>query len=325
MTTFETTTTALQLPTQDLPHDEAHLAGRRGVRGSPGRWSVPFGVRAGSGPACCPILRRRDGQRLDRRTAHRWVRSIGKRAGVGAAILTCFVPAPSWPLPSKRACRCGTCRSLRVMLILEPRPSTTGDARTSTATPPTSWWLSSRKAEHPRGALDRPYCLTCSRLSTWPSRQRHPRWNGPVMTPPSCSDPSAAITWAASTGGSSRWPTPPLRLSLSSVLTMSPVLSCSGSRSIRAWTRAASPSESPLRASSRPVRRRGAPSPRGTGRGRRGSAPPLRSLPSRRRTPPRSVGAGRPVRVPPDHQEARPTAHRQRVRCRRARSRNPYW
>ena len=30
-----------------------------------------------------PILRRQDGQRLDRRTAHRWVRSIGKRAGIG--------------------------------------------------------------------------------------------------------------------------------------------------------------------------------------------------------------------------------------------------
>jgi integrase len=30
-----------------------------------------------------PILRRRDGQRLDRRTAHRWVRAIGKRAGLG--------------------------------------------------------------------------------------------------------------------------------------------------------------------------------------------------------------------------------------------------
>ena len=29
-----------------------------------------------------PILQRRDGQRLDRRTAHRWVRSIGKRAGL---------------------------------------------------------------------------------------------------------------------------------------------------------------------------------------------------------------------------------------------------
>jgi integrase/recombinase XerD len=30
-----------------------------------------------------PILRRRDGQRLDRRTAHRWVRAISKRAGLG--------------------------------------------------------------------------------------------------------------------------------------------------------------------------------------------------------------------------------------------------
>lgn len=29
-----------------------------------------------------PILRRRDGERLDRRTAHRWVASIGKRAGL---------------------------------------------------------------------------------------------------------------------------------------------------------------------------------------------------------------------------------------------------
>jgi site-specific recombinase XerD len=30
-----------------------------------------------------PILCRADGQRLDRRTAHRWVRSIGRRAGLG--------------------------------------------------------------------------------------------------------------------------------------------------------------------------------------------------------------------------------------------------
>ena len=32
-----------------------------------------------------PILVRHDGQRLDRRAAHRWVRSIGKRAGIGLA------------------------------------------------------------------------------------------------------------------------------------------------------------------------------------------------------------------------------------------------
>src|ERR687898_557443 len=31
-----------------------------------------------------PILRRRDGQRLDRPTAHRWVHSIGRRAGLGS-------------------------------------------------------------------------------------------------------------------------------------------------------------------------------------------------------------------------------------------------
>ena len=31
-----------------------------------------------------PIIGRHDGQRLDRRTAHRWVRSIGKRAGLGS-------------------------------------------------------------------------------------------------------------------------------------------------------------------------------------------------------------------------------------------------
>jgi integrase/recombinase XerD len=31
-----------------------------------------------------PILRRQDGERLDRRTAHRWVRSIGKLAGLGS-------------------------------------------------------------------------------------------------------------------------------------------------------------------------------------------------------------------------------------------------
>jgi integrase/recombinase XerD len=30
-----------------------------------------------------PILRRQDNERLDRRTAHRWVRSIGERAGLG--------------------------------------------------------------------------------------------------------------------------------------------------------------------------------------------------------------------------------------------------
>jgi site-specific recombinase XerD len=40
-----------------------------------------------------PILRRRDGQRLDRRTAHRWVRSIGKRAGLGHVLRAAFIMA----------------------------------------------------------------------------------------------------------------------------------------------------------------------------------------------------------------------------------------
>jgi len=48
-----------------------------------------------------PILRRADGQRLDRRTAHRWVRSIARRAGLGdvhphmlrAAFIMCALDA----------------------------------------------------------------------------------------------------------------------------------------------------------------------------------------------------------------------------------------
>ncbi|MGP8059918.1 MAG: tyrosine-type recombinase/integrase [Acidimicrobiales bacterium] len=35
------------------------------------------------GDPVSPIILRRDGERLDRRTAHRWVKSIGKRAGLG--------------------------------------------------------------------------------------------------------------------------------------------------------------------------------------------------------------------------------------------------
>ncbi len=48
-----------------------------------------------------PILLRQDGSRLDRRTAHRWVRSIAKRAGIGpvhphmlrAAFIMCALEA----------------------------------------------------------------------------------------------------------------------------------------------------------------------------------------------------------------------------------------
>jgi site-specific recombinase XerD len=84
-----------------------------------------------------PILRRRDGQRLDRRTAHRWVRSIGQRAGLGhvhphmlragfiMAALDAGVPLRDVQIAARHA-------------DPEPPPSTTTDARTSTATPPTS-------------------------------------------------------------------------------------------------------------------------------------------------------------------------------------------
>ena len=56
-----------------------------------------------------PIPRRKDGKRLDRRTAHRWVRSIGKQAGLPAvyprmlrsafimAALDAGVPLPGRP------------------------------------------------------------------------------------------------------------------------------------------------------------------------------------------------------------------------------------
>jgi integrase/recombinase XerD len=44
-----------------------------------------------------PILCRKDGQHLDRRTAHRWVASIGRRADWVRCIRTCCGPGSSWP------------------------------------------------------------------------------------------------------------------------------------------------------------------------------------------------------------------------------------
>jgi site-specific recombinase XerD len=59
----------------------ARATGPRSYRSSLGRAHDRLGVAE----RCeGPILRRCDGERLDRRTAHRWVRSIGKRAGLGA-------------------------------------------------------------------------------------------------------------------------------------------------------------------------------------------------------------------------------------------------
>ena len=83
------------------------------------------------------ILRRCDGQHFDRRTAHRWVRSIGKRAGIDPvhphmlraafimAALDASVPLRDVQLAARHA-------------DPQPPPSTTGDDKTSTDTPPTS-------------------------------------------------------------------------------------------------------------------------------------------------------------------------------------------
>jgi integrase/recombinase XerD len=70
-----------------------------------------------------PILRRRDGQRLDRRTAHRWVRSIGKRAGLGSVHPHMLRAAFIWP-PSTPESRSETYRSLPATPTFgRPRPT----------------------------------------------------------------------------------------------------------------------------------------------------------------------------------------------------------
>jgi integrase/recombinase XerD len=93
-----------------------------------------------------PILRRRDGQRLDRRTAHRWVRSIGKRAGLGHVhphmLRAAFIMAAL-----DAGVPCVTCRPPPGTPTRGRRRSTTGAARTSTATPPTWSWPSLPEAE----------------------------------------------------------------------------------------------------------------------------------------------------------------------------------
>jgi hypothetical protein len=64
-----------------------------------------------------PILLRHDGNRLDRRTAHRWVRSIAKRAGIGAvhphmlraAFIMCALEAGNPAVPHDVSSRSGHC------------------------------------------------------------------------------------------------------------------------------------------------------------------------------------------------------------------------
>jgi hypothetical protein len=95
-----------------------------------------------------PTLQRQDGERLDRRTAHRWVRSIGKRTGLGApahaaghvimAALDAGVPLRDVQLAARHT---------------DPRKRrlTTGASRTSIATLPTSSSPSSPAADTARG------------------------------------------------------------------------------------------------------------------------------------------------------------------------------
>lgn len=73
-----------------------------------------------------PILLRRDGTRLDRRTAHRWVRSIGRRAGLGAVHPRMLRRRSSWP-PSTPGSPCG--RSSSPPANADPRTTTVYDHR----------------------------------------------------------------------------------------------------------------------------------------------------------------------------------------------------
>jgi Phage integrase, N-terminal SAM-like domain len=70
----------------------------------------------------------------------------GSVPGSAKCTRTCFEPLSSW-LPSTPAFRCETSSSQPVTPTPEPRPSTTGDARTSTATLRTSLSHSSQAAE----------------------------------------------------------------------------------------------------------------------------------------------------------------------------------
>jgi integrase/recombinase XerD len=102
-----------------------------------------------------PILLRHDGQRLDRRTAHRWVRSIGKRAGLGLVHPHMLRAGSSWP-PSTPASPSETSKSQHATPTPEPQPSTTGAAKTSTVTPPTLSSPSSPGADTtPQGLISR--------------------------------------------------------------------------------------------------------------------------------------------------------------------------
>ena len=85
-----------------------------------------------------PILRQRDNERLDRPHRARWIRSIAKRAGLGAVhphmLRAAFIMAA---LDAGVPLR--TSRSPPATPTPARQPSTTDAARASTATPPMSW------------------------------------------------------------------------------------------------------------------------------------------------------------------------------------------
>src|SRR5579863_6815095 len=84
-----------------------------------------------------PILRRADGMRLERRTAHRWVRSIGRRAGLGRVHplqLRHRHPVRGMSLEAIAALLGH--RSMDMTLVYDTA------AKGSTVTPPTWWWRS---------------------------------------------------------------------------------------------------------------------------------------------------------------------------------------
>ena len=129
-------------------HRRLRIVGKGNKGGDPPR--PPYGphdrprLRRADGGA---ILLRHDGQRLDRRTAHRSVRSIARRAGLGdvyphmlrAAFIMCALDAGS---------PCGRSRSRPVTPVPGRPPYITTAARTSTSTRPTSSLRSWPEGEH---------------------------------------------------------------------------------------------------------------------------------------------------------------------------------
>ena len=94
-----------------------------------------IGARTGG-----PILLNSRGTRMDRHAATRRLRRLAKPPGCGSPGHThiCSVIHSSRPCWT-RAWTCGTSRSPPVTPIRAPRCATTGPARTSTASPTTSW------------------------------------------------------------------------------------------------------------------------------------------------------------------------------------------